>query len=43
MKRGFERRIIGFYASCKLVAVETALLIWFFYELTRFMRWLWRN
>jgi hypothetical protein len=43
MKRGLDHRIVGFYASCKLVAVETALFICFIFELARFMRWLWRS
>ncbi len=43
MKRGLDQRIIGFYASCKLAAVETALFVWFCFEIARFMRWLWRN
>jgi len=43
IKRSFGRRLVEFYASCRLTLLETAFFIGFIIELGRFMKWwLWR-
>jgi hypothetical protein len=41
-QRDLERRVDGFFELCEKLLLRTVIFACFVYELSRFVRWLWR-